>query len=98
MGPKKDIVGLCKQAAQKQGLKFAVSEHLAYSYDWWPVSHGSDKTGPLAGVPYDGADPQYADLYHDYPTEFRAGAKQPAHQTSAPHSHGSSTTSTASRT
>jgi alpha-L-fucosidase len=29
------------------------------------VSHGTDKTGPLAGVPYDGVDPQYADLYHD---------------------------------
>ncbi len=28
-------------------------------------SHGADKTGPLAGVPYDGADPAYADLYHD---------------------------------
>jgi alpha-L-fucosidase len=70
MGPKKDIVGLFRQAAQKQGLKFAVSEHLAWSYVWWTVSHGSDKTGPLAGVPYDGADPQYADLYHDYPKEF----------------------------
>jgi alpha-L-fucosidase len=29
------------------------------------VSHGADKTGPLAGVPYDGADPKFADLYHD---------------------------------
>jgi alpha-L-fucosidase len=24
-----------------------------------------DKTGPLAGVPYDGVDPKFADLYHD---------------------------------
>jgi alpha-L-fucosidase len=70
MGPKKDIVGLWKQAAQKQGLRFAVSEHLAYSYLWWTVSHGSDQTGPMAGVPYDGADPQYADLYHEYTKEF----------------------------
>jgi len=70
MGPRKDIVGLWKQAARKQGLKFAVSEHLAYSYLWWTVSHGSDQTGPLAGVPYDGADPQYADLYHEYSKEF----------------------------
>jgi len=70
MGPRKDIVGLWKQAARKQGLKFAVSEHLAYSYLWWPVSHGSDQTGPLAGVSYDGADPQYADLYHEYSKEF----------------------------
>jgi alpha-L-fucosidase len=70
MGPKKDIVGLWKKAAQKQGLRFAVSEHLAYSYLWWTVSHGSDQTGPMAGVTYDGADPQYADLYHDYTKEF----------------------------
>ena len=32
MGPKKDIVGLWEKAARKQGLRFAVSEHLAYSY------------------------------------------------------------------
>ena len=70
MGPKKDIVGLWKQATRKAGLRFAVSEHLAYSYLWWTVSHGSDATGPMAGVPYDGADPQYADLYHEYSKEF----------------------------
>ena len=70
MGPKKDIVGLWEKAARKQGLRFAVSEHLAYSYLWWTVSHGSDQTGPMAGVPYDGADPQYADLYHEYAKEF----------------------------
>jgi alpha-L-fucosidase len=29
-------------------------------------SHTSDTTGPLAGVPYDGADPAFADLYHNY--------------------------------
>ena len=30
----------------------------------------SDKTGPLAGVPYDGADSAYADLYHDLPKYY----------------------------
>ena len=29
------------------------------------MSHGADKTGPMAGVKYDGIDPHYADLYHD---------------------------------
>jgi alpha-L-fucosidase len=47
-GPKKDIVGLFKKAAQKHGLKFAVSEHLAPSYHWFQTSHRADKTGPLA--------------------------------------------------
>jgi len=65
MGPKRDIVGTWQKAAQKLGLRFGVSEHLWISYKWWAVSHGADKTGPLAGVPYDGADPQFADLYHD---------------------------------
>jgi len=40
--------GLWERAARKQGLKFAVSEHLAFSYLWWPVSHRSDQTGPMA--------------------------------------------------
>jgi alpha-L-fucosidase len=65
IGPKKDIVGLWRDAARKNGLRFGVSEHLWISYKWFAVSHGSDTIGPLAGVPYDGADPQYADLYHD---------------------------------
>lgn len=65
MGPKKDIVGLFKKAADKHGLKFGVSEHLWITYKWFSVSHGHDSTGPLAGVEYDGADPRFADLYTD---------------------------------
>jgi len=65
MGPKKDVVGMWRDAARKQGLRFGVSEHLWISYKWFAVSHGSDKTGPLAGVPYDGVDPKFEDLYHD---------------------------------
>ena len=64
MGPHKDMVGLWQKAAQAQGLRFGVSEHLGASFTWFQVSHKSDKTGPLAGVPYDGADPAYWDLYH----------------------------------
>ena len=65
MGPKKDVVGLWQKAARNNGLKFGVSEHLWISYKWWAVSHGADKTGPMAGVKYDGADPKFEDLYHD---------------------------------
>ncbi len=64
MGPRRDVVADWQKAAQKQGLKFGVSEHLGASFTWFQSSHGADKTGPLAGVPYDGADPQYQDLYH----------------------------------
>lgn len=64
MGPKRDVVGEWQQAAKKYGLKFGVSEHLAASYTWFQSSHRADKQGPFAGVPYDGADPKYQDLYH----------------------------------
>jgi alpha-L-fucosidase len=64
MGPNKDVVALWQQAAKKQGMKFGVSEHLGASYTWFQSAHASDKTGPKAGVPYDGANPAYWDLYH----------------------------------
>jgi alpha-L-fucosidase len=64
MGPKKDVVGLWQKAAKKEGLRFGVSEHLGASYTWFQTARGADKTGPMAGVPYDGNDEQYADLYH----------------------------------
>lgn len=64
MGPKRDIVGEWQKAAKKAGLRFGVSEHLAASFTWWQGSHGADKAGPKAGVPYDGANPEFADLYH----------------------------------
>ncbi|QEK51578.1 alpha-L-fucosidase [Pedobacter aquae] len=64
IGPKKDVVALWQQAAKKEGLRFGVSEHLGASYNWFQTNKGADKTGPLAGVPYDGNDPQYEDLYY----------------------------------
>ncbi len=64
MGPKRDVVGDWQKAAKKLGLRFGVSEHLGASFNWFQVSHGADKAGPKAGVPYDGADPKYQDLYH----------------------------------
>lgn len=72
-GPRKDIVGLWKRAAAKHGLRFAISEHLSNSYNWFATSHMSDSTGPLAGVPYDGANPAYADLYHALPKDYPFG-------------------------
>jgi alpha-L-fucosidase len=54
IGPKKDIVGLWAKAARAAGLKFGVTEHAARTWTWFEVAQGSDKTGPLAGIPYDG--------------------------------------------
>jgi len=56
------------------GFKFAVSEHLPHSYNWFAVSHRSDKTGPLVGVKCDGSVPTYNDLYHPVPDNQPAPA------------------------
>jgi len=94
-GPKRDIVGAFKKAADKHGLRFAVSEHLAPSYHWFSTSHMSDRTGPLAGVPYDGADPAYADLYHELPKYYPYSDRILNDRQALP--GGSSTTSTGSK-
>jgi alpha-L-fucosidase len=64
MGPKRDVVGEWKKAAENAGLRFGVSEHLGPSFSWFSPSHGWDQWGPNPGRLYDGADPAYADLYH----------------------------------
>ncbi|GAC1438714.1 MAG: alpha-L-fucosidase [Sediminibacterium sp.] len=63
MGPEKDIVGMFRNAAQKHGLKFGISDHLWITYKWFSVSKGHDQDGPFAGIPYDGADPANFELY-----------------------------------
>ena len=54
LGPEKDIVGGWAAACRKYGLPLGVSVHAAHSWSWYEVSRGSDRKGPLAGVPYDG--------------------------------------------
>jgi alpha-L-fucosidase len=63
-GPKRDLVGEFRDATLKHDLRFGVTTHLARSYSWLQTSKKSDKKGPKAGVPYDGADPKYESLYH----------------------------------
>ena len=64
IGPRRDIVGAWRDAARAQNLPFGFSEHLGASFNWFATSKDSDPDGPYAGVPYDGNDPSYADLYH----------------------------------
>jgi alpha-L-fucosidase len=54
IGPQKDLIGGWAAAARKNGLRFAVSEHSSHAWSWYEVAQGADKTGPFAGVPYDG--------------------------------------------
>jgi len=74
MGPGKDICALWQQAAKAFKLPFGISEHLAGTYTWYGPNKGCDSYGPYAGVPYDGRDPAYEELYtdnyeHYYPFE-----------------------------
>ena len=48
------MIGGWAAAARKNGLRFAVSVHALRAWSWYEVAQGADKTGPLAGVPYDG--------------------------------------------
>lgn len=59
----KDVVGMWRKACDKEGVRLGVASHFARTYRWLQPSHGADGSGPMAGVPYDGQDPAYADLY-----------------------------------
>jgi len=54
VGPRRDVIGAWATAARKQGLRFGVTVHQAFNWWFFQPAHGSDKSGPLAGVPYDG--------------------------------------------
>jgi alpha-L-fucosidase len=54
IGPHKDLIGGWAAAARKNGLRFAVSVHAAHAWTWYEPAQGADKSGPFAGVPYDG--------------------------------------------
>ncbi len=77
VGPRKDICGLWKAAAAREGLPFGLTEHLGATFSWWRTNKWCDTHGPYAGVPYDGNDPEYRDFYldnyeHVVPGENRA--------------------------
>ena len=55
IGPHRDVVGAWAAAARKQGMRFGVTVHQARNWWWFQPCHGADKSGPMAGVPYDGA-------------------------------------------
>jgi len=54
IGPKKDLIEGWAKAARKNGLYFGVSLHAAHAWLWYETAQRSDKTGPYAGIPYDG--------------------------------------------
>jgi alpha-L-fucosidase len=54
MGPHRDVAGAWAKASRDRGLRFGATFHQARNWWWFQPSHGADKQGVLAGVPYDG--------------------------------------------
>lgn len=54
LGPRKDIIGGWRKAAQASELPFGVSVHAAHAWTWLEAARNADRHGPLKGVPYDG--------------------------------------------
>ncbi|NUQ17869.1 MAG: alpha-L-fucosidase [Sphingomonas sp.] len=54
LGPRRDVIGTWAKLARERGLKFGVTVHQARNWWWFQVAHGADRTGPFAGIPYDG--------------------------------------------
>ncbi|GAA3584713.1 alpha-L-fucosidase [Snuella lapsa] len=54
MGPKRDVIGEWKKAAEKHGLRFGVSSHSDRAWSWLNPSHGHDIEGEYKDIPYDG--------------------------------------------
>ena len=54
VGPKRDLLREWATACRKYGMHYGVTFHHEYTWWWWQTAFGADKTGPKAGVPYDG--------------------------------------------
>jgi alpha-L-fucosidase len=54
VGPGKDLIAGWRRAAHANGMRFGVSVHAAHAWTWYETAQGADKSGPYAGIPYDG--------------------------------------------
>jgi len=58
MGPKKDLIGMFREATLRAGLRFGVTTHLSRAYSWVNTNKNSDDGGA-----YDGNDPAWRGFY-----------------------------------
>jgi alpha-L-fucosidase len=72
-GPKVDVCGEMRKECLKAGLRWGVRTHLARTYSWFQTNKGADKKGDKIGVPYDGNNPEYEDLYLEKATPEQIG-------------------------
>lgn len=54
VGPHRNVIGTWAAAARDRGLRLGVTVHAARNWWWFEPAHGADRTGPYAGIPYDG--------------------------------------------
>ena len=55
IGPQKDLIAGWAKAAHDQRPAFRRQHpRLPFAWSWYEITQSADKTGPLAGVPYDG--------------------------------------------
>jgi alpha-L-fucosidase len=81
IGPHRDVVGTWAKLARERGLRFGVTVHQARNWWWLEPSHGADKQGPYAGVPYDGGLTQrqgQQEWWHGFDPQVLYGPKHPA--------------------
>lgn len=54
IGPKRGIIEEWTKAVRKHNLYYGISIHSAHAWSWYETSQLADKSGPKAGIPYDG--------------------------------------------
>lgn len=54
IGPKRDLMAEWAKACRATGMRYGLTFHHEYSWWWYCTAFASDKTGPKAGIPYDG--------------------------------------------
>lgn len=64
MGPRRDLVGDWKKAADAHGLRFGVSSHFNGGHENVFFQGNADSSGPLKGIAYDTQDKDYEDFYY----------------------------------
>ncbi|MBC8052655.1 MAG: alpha-L-fucosidase [Sphingobacteriaceae bacterium] len=68
MGPKRDVIGELAKSVRAQGLKYGISNHRMFGYDFMVPADKTLKT--------DLYDPAYADFYGPLPTEQKTMPNQ----------------------
>lgn len=72
MGPKRDLVGEIEKAVRKKGLKFGVSNHTAWNYQFFEFNHRNKG---------DATDPANQDLYGNAIVDLKLAGERGTHFT-----------------